>query len=85
MSEVQINTEALANLSEGERREMQSFIEQETGRLKMQSAISEFTEKCFPLCVKGSDLNAPCLQNCVSRYLDLNIHIIKSLNQMNGH
>ena len=70
----------LANLSEPERKEMQTFIEQESGRLKMQNAISEFTERCFPKCLttgssvqkdqlSASDQN--CLANCVGRYLDV--------------
>lgn len=68
----------LTNLSEGERREMQTFIEQESGRLKMQSAISEFTERCFPKCLGSnvqkdqlSGADSTCLANCVGRYLDV--------------
>jgi hypothetical protein len=61
---------------------MKVFIEQETGRLKLQSAISEFTERCFPRCLNSpasvqkdalTSGDQTCLANCVGRYLDVNI------------
>ena len=72
----------LANLSEVDRREMQVFIEAESGRLKMQNAISEFTQRCFPKCLGSSTANRDqltggdqsCLANCVGRYLDVSAH-----------
>ncbi|ORY86211.1 hypothetical protein BCR37DRAFT_333396, partial [Protomyces lactucae-debilis] len=65
-----------------EQQEMKVFIEQETGRLKLQSSISDFTERCFPKCLVSpnsvqkdalSNSDQQCLSNCVGRYLDVNI------------
>lgn len=79
-------------LSSNEQKEMQKFVEQETGRLKMQSAISDFTSQCFTKCLSNTGmkdkLSTPderCLGNCVGRYLDVNIHIIKNLNAISGN
>lgn len=79
-------------LSTKEQAEMRSFIESETGRLKMQTAISEFTDKCFSKCLSNTGMkdqltstDQSCLRNCVGRYLDVNIHIIKNLNAVAGN
>lgn len=84
----------MENLSSSEQKEMQQFIDSESGRLKMQSAISDFTDKCFSKCFANggtvqkdqlSPSDTGCLRNCVGRYLDVNIHIINNLNALNGN
>lgn len=83
----------MENLSATEQKDMKQFIESETGRLKMQSAISEFTDKCFGKCLSPGNMSRDrlsssderCLSNCVGRWLDVNIHIIKNLNAISGN
>ena len=72
---------AMENLSAAEQKDMKQFIENETGRFKIQAAISDFTDKCWNKCMKNGSMkdslsssDTTCLQNCVSRFLDVNIH-----------
>ncbi|EMR08035.1 hypothetical protein PNEG_03478 [Pneumocystis murina B123] len=52
---------------------------------KLYKGILEFTDRCFKRCITnklGNNLDRTeetCLQNCVDRWLDVNIHLIKYL------
>ncbi|KTW26097.1 hypothetical protein T552_02992 [Pneumocystis carinii B80] len=75
----------LESLDNKTRDELSQFIEQENGKAKIQQGILEFTDRCFKRCITnklGNNLDRSeetCLQNCVDRWLDVNIHLIKYL------
>ncbi|KAL9938039.1 hypothetical protein V8E36_002662 [Tilletia maclaganii] len=80
---------AIPGLSDADKKEMQTFLEGESARARVQQQIHEFTDMCWDKC-KGSssissDFNrgeAACLSNCVERFLDTSLHIINQVNQM---
>ncbi|KAE8191267.1 hypothetical protein CF335_g6131, partial [Tilletia laevis] len=76
-------------LSEADKKEMQTFLEGESARARVQATIHDLTNMCWTKC-KGtssisSDFNrgeAACLSNCVERFLDTSLHVVNQINQM---
>ncbi|CCE65378.1 hypothetical protein TPHA_0L00210 [Tetrapisispora phaffii CBS 4417] len=83
-----IDQTELANLNEASKKELTTFIEAENSKQKVQMSIHNFTNTCFKQCVtsiNGPDLDnneEQCLANCVNRFLDTNIRIVKGLQSM---
>lgn len=55
-------------------------------------AIHEFTETCFKKCIKGSISSGQltgkentCMTNCVNRFMDSNLAVLKHLEMMRAH
>lgn len=65
-----------AGLSKDDQTELQSFLEGEQAKARVQSSIQNFTELCFDKCITGgisssfSRKEEQCLSNCVERFLD---------------
>ncbi|AGO10381.1 AaceriABL074Cp [[Ashbya] aceris (nom. inval.)] len=78
----------LQNLDESSKKEIMSFLEQENSKQKVQMSIHQFTNLCFKNCihsVQSADLSAQenqCLKDCVNRFLDTNIRIVKGLQSI---
>lgn len=79
----------LSKLDDKSKKEIASFLEVENSKQKVQMSIHQFTNTCFKECVPtvdSGDLNAQeeqCLNNCVNRFLDTNIRIVKGLQSLN--
>ncbi|KAJ2692181.1 Mitochondrial import inner membrane translocase subunit tim8 [Coemansia spiralis] len=75
----------MATFDEATQRELQEFVESETAKAKLQSNIHQFTGRCWDLCIKDakasqlSSKESTCLQNCVGRFLDTSVQIVKQL------
>lgn len=78
----------LANLDDGSKKDIMTFLESENSKQKVQMSIHQFTNICFKQCipsVNNADLSAQeeqCLNNCVNRFLDTNIRIVKGLQSI---
>ncbi|GAA6014935.1 hypothetical protein JCM10207_002232 [Rhodosporidiobolus poonsookiae] len=83
--------QGLDSFDEATRRELQNFLEGEQVKAKLQSSIHQFTDTCWDLCIKGapgarfSRGEESCLVNCVDRFLDSSLYIVKSLEERKGH
>ncbi|KAI7822778.1 Tim10/DDP family zinc finger protein [Kickxella alabastrina] len=72
---------------EATQREMQAFVDQESAKAQMQSTIHEFTNRCWDTCITSTKTNqidskeSTCLQNCVGRFIDTSMFIVKRLQQ----
>ncbi|KAJ2771105.1 Mitochondrial import inner membrane translocase subunit tim8, partial [Coemansia nantahalensis] len=70
---------------EATQRELQAFVEQESAKAKLQSTVHEFTGRCWDLCIRDTKTNqldgreTACLQNCVGRFIDTSVQIVKQL------
>lgn len=60
--------------------------------LTSSTAIHEFTETCFKKCIKGSISSGrlttkedTCMQNCVNRFMDSNLAVLRHLEMMRAH
>ncbi|KAJ9116736.1 Mitochondrial import inner membrane translocase subunit tim8 [Naganishia adeliensis] len=68
-------------------KELGQFLEQEQSKAKMQASIHELTDKCWNTCITGSlsgkfsRSEASCLENCVDRFLDTSLFIVKQIEQ----
>ncbi|CDF91302.1 ZYBA0S10-04258g1_1 [Zygosaccharomyces bailii CLIB 213] len=75
----------LASLNDSSKKEIATFLEAENSKQKVQMSIHQFTNTCFRECVQpvnNGDLSSQeeqCLSNCVNRFLDTNIRIVKGL------
>ncbi|SCV99337.1 LAFE_0A00936g1_1 [Lachancea fermentati] len=83
-----INQADLANLDDGSKKEIMTFLEAENSKQKVQMSVHQFTNMCFKQCVpaiNNGDLSTheeQCLNNCVNRFLDTNIRIVKGLQSL---
>ncbi|WVO15483.1 mitochondrial import inner membrane translocase subunit TIM8 [Cryptococcus depauperatus] len=72
-------------LDEASKRELETFLEQEQSKAKLQASIHELTNTCWNTCVTGgisskfSKSEAACLENCVDRFLDSSLYIVKQI------
>ncbi|KAJ1830493.1 Mitochondrial import inner membrane translocase subunit tim8 [Coemansia sp. RSA 2703] len=79
-----------SKFDEATQRELQVFVEQETAKAQMQNTIHEFTNRCWESCIfsaKSNQLDAKetqCLQNCVGRFIDTSVFIVKRLQTNNN-
>ncbi|TIA89802.1 hypothetical protein E3P99_01899 [Wallemia hederae] len=93
-------------MDEATQRELNTFVEQEQAKAKLQSSTHTFTEMCWnkwvdweyweyladcSRCITGSigsrfsRAEETCLVNCVDRFLDTSLHIVKALDQQRQH
>ncbi|KAH8821578.1 Tim10/DDP family zinc finger-domain-containing protein [Xylogone sp. PMI_703] len=79
----------LSKLSDKDKQELQQFIVNETQKARIQQSVHSLTDICWKKCVTGSiksgklDKNEEsCTQNCVNRFLDANMTVIKHLDAM---
>ncbi|KAE9374494.1 hypothetical protein N431DRAFT_464737 [Stipitochalara longipes BDJ] len=79
----------LSKLSENEKIELQQFIINESQKARIQQSVHSLTDICWKKCVTGTirsgklDKNEEtCAQNCVDRFLDANMTVIRHLDNM---
>ena len=74
-------------LSAADQQELQTFLEQENAKARLQSAVHNYTDICWDKCITGKVGNKlaageeQCLANCVERFLDTSIFIVKRLEE----
>uniref|UniRef100_A0A060T452 Mitochondrial import inner membrane translocase subunit n=1 Tax=Blastobotrys adeninivorans TaxID=409370 RepID=A0A060T452_BLAAD len=82
-----IDPVALQKLDAPTRQEIAQWMEAETSKSKVQSSIHNFTDMCWKKCVThvaSANLDAKeeaCMRNCLHRFLDTNISIVKQIQQ----
>jgi len=81
--------EGLKNLSAKDKQDLNTFIQAEGQKAQIQATIHSLTDTCFRKCItskisagKLDRYEEPCMQNCVDRYMDANMVVIKHLEQM---
>lgn len=74
-----------------EQQELAKFLESENAKARIQQSIHTFTDMCWDRCLSTSKLgnqlgsgDQQCLQNCVERFLDSSIFIVKRLETLRG-
>ncbi|KAN0103051.1 Tim10/DDP family zinc finger domain containing protein [Hyaloscypha variabilis] len=79
----------LSKLSENDKHELQQFIVNESQKARIQQSVHSLTDICWKKCVTGTirsgklDKNEEtCAQNCVDRFLDANMTVIRHLDNM---
>ncbi|TIA55024.1 hypothetical protein D6C77_07511 [Aureobasidium pullulans] len=82
----------VSKMSDAEKQDLQQFVVNETQKARIQQSIHSLTDVCFRKCVTGKisagkldRSEEPCMQNCVDRFMDANLVVIKNLEQMRTH
>ncbi|KAF2012857.1 hypothetical protein BU24DRAFT_425462 [Aaosphaeria arxii CBS 175.79] len=83
----------LSKLSDRDKQELQQFVLNESQKARIQQSIHSLTDTCFRKCipagaVKKGALEAkseePCMRQCVDRFLDANLVVMKELERLRG-
>ncbi|KAI5246493.1 hypothetical protein E4T42_02271 [Aureobasidium subglaciale] len=79
----------LSKMSDAEKQDLQQFVVNESQKARIQQSIHSLTDTCFRKCITGKISSGkldrseePCMQNCVDRFMDANLVVIKNLEQM---
>ncbi|ORX98174.1 Tim10/DDP family zinc finger-domain-containing protein [Clohesyomyces aquaticus] len=80
----------LSKLSDRDRQELQQFVMNETQKARIQSSIHSLTDTCFRKCIPAGGVKKgaldkyeePCMRNCVDRFLDANLVVLRELERM---
>ncbi|KIM48018.1 hypothetical protein M413DRAFT_218140 [Hebeloma cylindrosporum] len=73
------------------KKELATFIEREQAQAKMNSSIHTLTATCWDKCVTGtpstsfSRSESSCLANCVDRFLDTSLYLVKQISEQREH
>ncbi|PWN51988.1 putative TIM8-translocase of the mitochondrial inner membrane [Violaceomyces palustris] len=80
----------MSGLGEADQKELQAFLDAEQAKARVQSSIHTFTDRCWDQCITSS-IGArfgrgeeACLSNCVERFLDTSLFIVKKLEEQRG-
>ncbi|KAH7107014.1 Tim10/DDP family zinc finger-domain-containing protein [Auriculariales sp. MPI-PUGE-AT-0066] len=71
---------------EATQKELAQFLEREQAQARVQSTIQTMTEMCWDKCITGSSFGRfsskeeSCLNNCVDRFLDTSLFMVKKLS-----
>lgn len=80
------DTSALQHLDDPARQQVLSFIQAESAKAKIQTSVTQFTNMCFRKCVNDekslSTEEESCMSDCLNRFLDTNIKVVKILQSM---
>ncbi|KAH7122684.1 Tim10/DDP family zinc finger-domain-containing protein [Dendryphion nanum] len=79
----------LSKLSDRDKHELQQFIVNESQKARIQATVHSLTDTCFSKCIgagpvkKGAldKYEEPCMRQCVDRFLDANLVVIKELEK----
>ncbi|KAK6521534.1 Mitochondrial import inner membrane translocase subunit tim8 [Arthrobotrys conoides] len=81
----------LTDLSQNDKRELQQFVTNEAQKAKIQSTVHYLTDMCWKRCITSKissgqmdSYERPCMENCVDRYIDSQMAVLKHLEQLRG-
>ncbi|KAI8346906.1 Tim10/DDP family zinc finger-domain-containing protein [Choanephora cucurbitarum] len=74
-------------LSEVDQRELGQFLQAEQAKARVQQTVHSMTDSCWDKCIskinnKLDRTEEACLSNCVERFLDTSMFIVKRLEQL---
>ncbi|KAI0778025.1 Tim10/DDP family zinc finger-domain-containing protein [Trametes elegans] len=72
------------NLDAASRKELEQFIETEQAQARVQTQVQSLTSMCWDKCVGSistsfSRNEYSCLSNCVDRFLDTSVFLVKKV------
>ncbi|RIB26639.1 Tim10/DDP family zinc finger-domain-containing protein [Gigaspora rosea] len=75
------------DFDEASQKELAKFLEGENAKMRLQQSIHTFTDLCWDKCItkvsnKIDRGEETCLVNCVERFLDTSLFIVKRLEEI---
>jgi len=81
--------QSLNSLSAKDKQELNQFVVNEQQKAQIQGTVHSLTDTCFRKCItskissgKLDRYEEPCMQNCVDRFMDANMTVIRHLEEM---
>ncbi|WPH00719.1 Mitochondrial import inner membrane translocase subunit tim8 [Acrodontium crateriforme] len=81
--------DALRNMSDKDKQELQQFVNNETQKAQIQQTVHNLTDLCFRKCITGKISSGaldrseePCMQNCVDRWMDSQMTVVRRLESL---
>ncbi|KAI9476004.1 MAG: Tim10/DDP family zinc finger-domain-containing protein [Benjaminiella poitrasii] len=73
--------------SENDQRELAQFLQAEQAKARVQETVHSMTDNCWDKCIskinnKLDRSEESCLANCVDRFLDTSLFIVKRLEEL---
>ncbi|KAI7901430.1 Tim10/DDP family zinc finger-domain-containing protein [Cokeromyces recurvatus] len=73
--------------SENDQRELAQFLQAEQAKARVQETVHSLTDNCWDKCIskvnnKLDRSEESCLANCVDRFLDTSLFIVKRLEEL---
>jgi len=78
-------------LDAASQKQLNEFLEQEQVQARVADRIHTFTEMCWDKCITGtpstrfSRSEESCLSNCIDRFLDSSIYLVKQIEQQQAN
>ncbi|KAJ5953427.1 hypothetical protein N7454_000323 [Penicillium verhagenii] len=78
----------LSMLNEADKKELAQFLNNEAQKATIQQTVHQLSDVCFKKCISTHNANAlskteeACAQNCVGRWMDTQIGVLKQLEAM---
>ncbi|ETW87459.1 mitochondrial import inner membrane translocase [Heterobasidion irregulare TC 32-1] len=75
------------SFDESTQKELQTFLDREQAQARVQQSIHSFTSMCWDKCITGTPSTRfsrgeeSCLVNCVDRFLDTSLFMVKQIEQ----
>ncbi|GAB1212044.1 hypothetical protein ATERTT37_001171 [Aspergillus terreus] len=81
----------VSKLSDADKKELNQFLTNEAQKSTIQQNVHHLADVCWKKCITGSVSSGrlsgseeACAQNCVERWMDTNIAVLKHLESMRG-
>ncbi|KAJ5728006.1 mitochondrial import inner membrane translocase subunit Tim8 [Penicillium malachiteum] len=82
----------LSRLNDADKKELNQILANESQKSNIQQMVHQLNDVCWKKCVTGKITSKTldrteeaCAQNCVERWMDTQMGILKHLENMRGH
>jgi len=87
-----ISPQEIQKLNPNDYKELQQFLANEGQKSQVQKTVHDLTETCFKKCITSSittgklaSKEESCMTNCVERFMDSNLAVLKHLETLRSH
>ncbi|BCR83819.1 Tim10/DDP family zinc finger protein [Aspergillus chevalieri] len=81
----------LSKLSDADKKELNQFLTNEAQKSNIQQTVHHLADVCWKKCITGKVSSGrldrteeACAQNCVERWMDTNLSVLKHLESLRG-
>lgn len=87
-----ISPQEIQKLNPNDYKELQQFLSNEGQKTQVQKTVHDLSETCFKKCITSSittgklaSREESCMTNCVERFMDSNLAVLKHLETLRAH